>query len=79
MFCYPMTDTPKDFETAMNELEGLVARLESGELALNDSLAAYQRGHALLAYCQSQLQSARQQVQILEGQNLKPFEADTDD
>lgn len=74
-----MTDTPKDFESAMGELESLVARLESGELALGDSLAAYQRGHALLAYCQSQLQSARQQVQILEGQTLKPFEPETDD
>lgn len=74
-----MTETPKDFESAMTELEVLVARLEGGELALTDSLAAYQRGHALLAWCQSQLQSARQQVQMLEGQNLQTFEAETDD
>lgn len=74
-----MTDTPTDFESAMGELEALVARLEGGELALTESLAAYQRGHALLAWCQSQLQSARQQVQILEGQNLNTFEAESDD
>ena len=71
--------TPADFETAMTELESLVARLESGELNLNDALAAYQRGHALLGYCQSQLQSARQQIQVLDGQALKPFEATNND
>lgn len=78
-----MTDIPQDFETAMSELEALVGRLEGGDLPLTESLAAYQRGHALLAWCQSQLQSARQQVQILEGQadsqTLQPFEADTDE
>lgn len=74
-----MTDTPTNFESAMNELESLVAKLEGGDLALNDSLSAYQRGHSLLAYCQSQLQSARQQIQILDGQTLKPFESDSND
>lgn len=74
-----MNETPANFESAMNELEGLVAKLEGGDLALNDSLIAYQRGHSLLAYCQSQLQSARQQIQLLDGQTLKPFEPDSND
>ncbi|HQR53739.1 MAG TPA: exodeoxyribonuclease VII small subunit [Burkholderiales bacterium] len=66
-------DRPESFEAAIVELEGLVARMESGELPLEDSLAAYKRGAELLLYCQSALQSAEQQVRILEENTLKPF------
>ena len=66
-------DQPESFEAAIVELEGLVARMESGELPLEDSLAAYKRGAELLLYCQSALQSAEQQVRILEENTLKPF------
>ncbi len=64
---------PKDFESALAELEGLVERLESGQLSLEDSLAAYRRGMELTAYCQKTLNAAEQQVKVLEGDSLKDF------
>ena len=66
-------DKPESFEAAIAELEGLVARMESGQLPLEQSLAAYKRGAELLQYCQSALQAAEQQVKILEENTLKPF------
>lgn len=64
---------PKDYESAVAELEKIVAAMESGKLSLEDSLAAYQRGAELLAYCRDQLSAAEQKVQILENGVLKPF------
>ena len=72
-------ESPSSFETALAELEALVARMESGELPLQESLAAYKRGAVLLAYCQSALKDAQQQVQILEKGILQPFSADDAD
>ena len=57
---------PKTFETALAELETIVATMEGGQLPLADALAAYKRGAALLQYCQIALKDAQQQVQILE-------------
>src|SRR4030088_2301579 len=59
-------ETPKlDFETAMRELEKLVKRLEQGELPLEESLAAFERGVMLTRACQSALKEAEQKVEIL--------------
>ena len=57
----------------MAELETLVADLESGRLPLADALAAYRRGARLLQFAQGQLQSAQDEVRILEGDVLKNF------
>ena len=54
-----------DFEQALAELENLVEQLEGGELALEKSLAAFERGVALTRRCQSALQAAEQKVEIL--------------
>ena len=67
-------DAPPSFEAALAELEALVATMEGGALPLADSLAAYKRGATLLAYCQSALKDARQQVEVLEKDVLKSFE-----
>jgi exodeoxyribonuclease VII small subunit len=67
------------FETALAELETIVATMESGQLPLAESLAAYKRGAELLQYCQSALKDAEQQVQILERGVLKSFEPDDAD
>ncbi len=64
---------PTTFEAALSELEAVVASMESGELALEDSLRAYQRGASLLQYCQAKLGDAQQQVKILEAGVLKDF------
>src|SRR5260370_30379310 len=59
-------ETPKlDFETAMRELEELVDRLEQGELPLEESLAAFERGVMLTRCCQTALKDAEQKVEIL--------------
>jgi exodeoxyribonuclease VII small subunit len=69
---------PTGFEAALAELETIVARMESGELTLEQSLAAYKRGAALLQYCQLALRDAQQQVKVLESGLLQDF-ADSDD
>ena len=70
------SDIPESFEAALAELESIVARMEGGQLPLKESLAAYQRGAALLQFCQAALKDAQQQVQILEKGVLKSFEPD---
>ena len=57
----------------MAELERIVADMESGQLPLEQSLVAYQRGAELLQFCQQALAAAQQQVQVLENGVLKPF------
>jgi exodeoxyribonuclease VII small subunit len=54
-----------DFETAMRDLEGLVERLEQGDLPLEESLAAFERGVKLTRACQMALKEAEQKVEIL--------------
>lgn len=65
--------TPKDFESALAELEKIVAQMESGKLGLEDSLTAYGRGAELLNFCREAISRAEQQVQMLENGVLKPF------
>src|SRR2546423_7323875 len=64
---------PATFETALAELETIVATMEGGQLPLAESLAAYKRGAELLQYCQAALKDAQQQVQILERGVLMAF------
>jgi exodeoxyribonuclease VII small subunit len=56
---------PLDFEAAMGELEQIVERLERGDLPLEESLAAFERGVLLTRTCQTSLKDAEQKVQIL--------------
>jgi exodeoxyribonuclease VII small subunit len=53
------------FEQSLAELEALVERMESGELSLDESLHAFERGIALTRTCQRALQAAEQRVEIL--------------
>ena len=57
----------------MAELSRLVAQMEAGELPLEASVAAYQRGSELVKYCGAQLDRVDQQVKVLESGMLKPF------
>jgi exodeoxyribonuclease VII small subunit len=68
-----------DFEQALSELEGLVERLERGDLPLDEALKAFERGVALTRHCQACLQAAQQKVEVLlkrSGQPpaVEPFE-----
>lgn len=73
------SDIPKNFEQAFAELEGIVAQMESGQMPLEASLAAYQRGNLLLQFCQKSLADVEQQVQILNERNqLTQFKPEND-
>jgi len=69
------TQDAPTFESALTELEKIVASMEAGQMPLEQSLAAYKRGAELLKFCQTALQEAQQQVRILEENVLKNFGA----
>lgn len=75
----PKAAAPKDFESALAELEKIVAQMESGKLSLEDSLTAYERGANLLNFCREAINKAEQQVQALENGVMKPFLAGSDE
>ena len=62
---------PASYEAAVQELEQLVARMESGQMPLADMLLSYQRGAFLLSHCRDQLQAVEGQIQVLEAGTLK--------
>ena len=53
------------FEAAVSELESIVGQMESKQLPLQDTLAAFKRGTVLLQHCQKTLAEVEQQVRIL--------------
>ncbi len=62
-----MTDAPPDiskmpFEAALAELEAIVDRLEKGAVALEDSIALYERGEALKSHCDALLRNAEMRI-----------------
>jgi len=75
-----MTDSSvaQSFEQALAELEALVAKMEGGQLTLEESLMAHRRGADLLRYCQNTLENAEQQVRILEGELMRAFDGGED-
>lgn len=65
-----------NFEAALKELETLVAQMEGGNLSLDESLKAFERGIALTRQCQSALKAAELKVQTLtEEGDLVDFDA----
>ncbi|MEZ5553542.1 MAG: exodeoxyribonuclease VII small subunit [Pseudomonadales bacterium] len=67
-----------DFEAALAELETLVTSMESGELGLEASLKAFERGVALTRHCQSALKNAELKVKVLtEANTLEDLDVDT--
>ena len=55
----------KTFEVALEELEGMVEQLETGELALEESLAAFEKGVGLVKYCNQKLAEVEKKVELL--------------
>lgn len=77
----PKTKAPVEelsFELAFEEMEHIVRQLEEGQLALDDSLALFERGQALATRCQQLLETAELKVQQLVpkagGYGLQPFD-----
>ncbi len=76
--------TNKKFEAALEDLELVVEQLETGELSLEDSLAAFEKGVGLVKYCNQKLDEVEKKVELLvkdkEGKlQLKTFESSDDD
>ncbi|MCZ7931897.1 exodeoxyribonuclease VII small subunit [Agrobacterium leguminum] len=51
------------FEKAVAELESIVARLERGDVALDESIAIYERGEALKKHCEALLNAAEKRIE----------------
>jgi len=63
----------KDFEAAIAELESVVKKLEEGDLALEQSLALYERGVQLSRFCHARLEDAERRIEILsERDDVRP-------
>jgi exodeoxyribonuclease VII small subunit len=90
----PIADNPQapeaatnapDFERSLAELEGIVDKLEAGDLSLDESLKQFERGVQLTRACQTALKQAEHKVDILmrkSGTNefeTAPFDADVQD
>ncbi|OOG45740.1 exodeoxyribonuclease VII small subunit [Rhodanobacter sp. C01] len=67
-----------DFEHSLDELEQLVAKMEGGEMSLDESLTSFERGIGLYRHCQQSLQQAELRVRLLldpdAPENAEPFE-----
>ena len=78
----PDTSPVADFEQSMQALEDLVARMETGEMTLEESLAAYERGVGLYRHCQGALEQAELRVRLLSDpgnpDEARPFDASED-
>jgi exodeoxyribonuclease VII small subunit len=61
-----MDTTIKDFEAAIAELEGIVKKLEEGDLPLETSLALYERGVQLSRFCHTRLEEAERRIEVLD-------------
>jgi exodeoxyribonuclease VII small subunit len=64
---------PVSYELALQELERLTEQLESGQLPLDQLMAGYKRGAELLQFCRSKLEAVEQQINVIEGDQLKPW------
>ena len=65
------------FEEALNELETIVDRLETGDVALEESIEIYRRGSQLRAYCDEKLKSAQAKIEKITGDGgTEPLDAD---
>ena len=64
---------PATYESALAELDRLVQAMETGQLPLDQLLDSYKRGAELLQFCRGRLEAVEQQVQVLEGEQLKAW------
>jgi exodeoxyribonuclease VII small subunit len=59
-------DESLSYEAALQQLEALVARMDSGQMPLDELLSGYQRGAALLKICRDKLAAVEQQIKLLD-------------
>ena len=66
-------ESPASYEAALQELEQLVARIETGQLPLEQLLEGYGRGAELLKFCRERLDAVEGQIRVLEEGALKTW------
>ena len=67
-------NAPKDFESTIKDLEGVVVRLESGDLTLEQQLQEYEKGVNLATECTKMLENAKLRLEKLSSQDSKENE-----
>ena len=67
------SEQPVSYEAALQELEQLIAQIESGQLPLEQMLAGYQRGAVLLNFCRTRLEAVQEQIKVLDEGALQPW------
>jgi len=67
---------PANYEVALQELEQLVIRLESGDMPLEQLLAQYQRSADLLKFCRARLEAVENQIKVLDQGTTKTWTSD---
>ena len=72
----PTASDPVSYEAALEELEQLISRIESGQQPLEQLLAGYERGAQLLSFCRARLEAVENQIKVLDGDTLKPWSAE---
>jgi exodeoxyribonuclease VII small subunit len=73
---------PKTFEEAVDELEKILAHIETGELGLEETLQKYERGNFLIHHCRDVLNAAEKQIELISkgpdgGLAVTPLELDS--
>lgn len=69
----PQANQPASYEAALEELEQLVARVESGQMPLDQLLTGYQRGATLLAFCRARLEAVQEQIKVLDAGTVQAW------
>ena len=70
------SNAPASYDAALEELEQLVARLESGDMPLEQLLSQYQRGAELLKFCRDRLEAVEGQIKVLDQGALRTWTAE---
>ena len=73
-------ETEPSFEAALEKLEGLVARMEAGDIPLAELVKRYEEGSKLLAVCAERLRDAERKIELLRQErgavSLEDFDPD---
>jgi exodeoxyribonuclease VII small subunit len=69
----------KDYESAMERLEAITARLESGEAKLEEAIALYTEGLEIARYCDQKLNEADEKIKLITQKNGLPEETAFED
>jgi exodeoxyribonuclease VII small subunit len=65
--------SPASYDSALQELEQLVVKLETGQLPLEQLMAGYQRGAELLTFCRDKLEAVEKQISVIDNGQLKSW------